>query len=508
MSGIKLKSKKSKGKTVMQNLKLLSFKLNFYLLSFTFLVNCFASEIKEPNVAGAFYPADPDELSGMIEAFLDKAAPETVKDDIIALIVPHAGYVYSGQTAAFGYKLIQGKDYKTVVVISPAHHYAFSGVSVYPEGFFRTPLGDIEIDRDFTQELLSKDPQIIFEPAAFEKEHALEVQLPFLQKALSNFKIVPVVMGDCSLETCKKFARLLKETVGRRKDVLFIASSDMYHGYDFQEAGVIDELTNSYLRNMDAEGLYSGLREGKLQLCGGFPAVTVLMASQELGYNRTVFLDYTNSALVTGKKTKGNWTVGYSSWAITGRQKGEGEMLTKEQRKKLLELARKSIEAYLNTGKKLELSEKDPMLVRPSGAFVTLHKNGDLRGCIGSLVGTQPLYLTIRDMAVEAAVGDPRFTAVTAAEFKNIEIEISALSPLQRVFSADTIKLGTHGVLVRRGSNTGVFLPQVATETGWSKEEFLSNLCSHKAGLSPDAWKDETTELYVFTAEVFSEKSY
>jgi AmmeMemoRadiSam system protein A len=183
-------------------------------------------------------------------------------------------------------------------------------------------------------------------------------------------------------------------------------------------------------------------------------------------------------------------------------------MLTKEQRKKLLGLARNSIETYLTTGRKLEVSETDPLLLQNMGAFVTLHKAGELRGCIGNIVGQQPLYLTVRDMAVEAATGDPRFPAVAAGEMEDIEIEISALSPLEKVSSADKIELGRHGVIVRRGSRSGVYLPQVATETGWSKEEFLSSLCAHKAGLPADAWKDNSTELYIFSAEVFSEKSY
>jgi AmmeMemoRadiSam system protein A len=181
-------------------------------------------------------------------------------------------------------------------------------------------------------------------------------------------------------------------------------------------------------------------------------------------------------------------------------------MLNKNQRKRLLEIARSSIETYLKTGKKLQVSETDPVLLKEMGAFVTLHEGGQLRGCIGNLIGSQPLYLTVRDMAVEAAVDDPRFSPVKLSELKNIEIEISALSPMQRIDNPEKIQLGVHGVLVRRGFNSGVFLPQVATETGWSKEEFLSNLCAHKAGLSPLAWKDKSTEIYIFTAEVFSEK--
>ena len=170
-----------------------------------------------------------------------------------------------------------------------------------------------------------------------------------------------------------------------------------------------------------------------------------------------------------------------------------------------MQIARDSIKVYLNTGRKIEINEIDPVLLKVSGAFVSLHKDRELRGCIGNLVGKEPLYLTIRDMAIEAAVGDPRFTPVNQEDFKDIEIELSVLSPLERVNSAEKIKLGLHGVLVKKGFNSGVFLPQVATETGWAKEEFLSNLCAHKAGLAPDAWKDKTTEIYIFTAEVFSE---
>jgi len=472
---------------------------------------CFAQEVKQPNVAGAFYPDNPQEVSQLIDALLMAATPEPVEGETFAIISPHAGYGYSGQVAALGYKLIQGKPYKTVVVIGPSHWFGFSAVSVYPEGIFRTPLGDLVIDKEFTQQLLNQDKEVIFEPQAFSKEHSVEVQLPFLQKVLSDFKIVPIVMGDCPLLTCQKLAGLLKAAIGNRKDVLIVASSDMYHGYDYEETEVTDNLTLSSLKNMDAEGLYYGLREGKFQLCGGFPVVTTIILAKEFGHNKLKVLKYTNSAIVTEKKVKGVWTVGYGSCIIdqekaclpAGRESG---MLNKNQRKRLLEIARNSIETYLKTGKKLQVSETDPVLSKEMGAFVTLHERGELRGCIGNLIGSQPLYLTVRDMAVEAAVDDPRFPPVQLSEFKSIEIEISALSPMQRIDDPEKIQLGVHGVLVRRGFNSGVFLPQVATETGWSKEEFLSNLCAHKAGLSLDAWKDKSTEIYIFTAEVFSEK--
>jgi len=472
----------------------------------------FSQEIKDPNVAGTFYPQDPRELSSMLDAYLSEVSIERPYADIFALISPHAGYVYSGKIASYGYKSIKDKSYKTIVIIGPSHHYNFKGVSIYPQGSFRTPLGDVQIDSVFAQGLLNKYEDIVSKRDLFQKEHSIEVQIPFLQKVLSGFKIVPILMRDASFSTCQKLSELIKAQIGDRKDILVIASTDMYHGYDYEEADRIDALTLSMLKNMDAQGLYEGLSQNKLQLCGGYPVVTVLMLAKSLGHDKLDVLAHSNSAQITGNITKGVWTVGYSSCVIdnpsqgSSSDQGEKNMLIHSQRNRLLQIARASIETYLKTGKKLDVSESDPLLLQNMGAFVTLNEHEQLRGCIGNLVGSQPLYLTVRDMAVEAAVGDPRFSPVNREEFKNIEIEISVLSPMKRVNSPDEIQLGKHGVLVRRGANSGVFLPQVATETGWNKEEFLSNLCAHKAGLPASAWKDKSTELYIFTAEVFSEK--
>jgi len=481
--------------------------LLFLIIICFFAAACLAENIKEPNVSGSFYPSDRAQLSSMIDGFLDSAHPEAIDDDVFVLILPHAGYGFSGETAAYGYKLIKGKPYKTVVILGTSHQHSFNGVSVYPEGSFRTPLGDLEIDSEFTKLLLNKDPDIGFNEEAFSKEHSVEVQLPFLQKTLSAFRIVPIVVGDCTLATCQKLADLLKEAIGARKDVLVVVSTDLYHGYDYEENEVVDNLTLSYIKNMDSDGLYNGLREGKLQACGGFGAVSAIILAKESGYNQAKLLQYTNSAQVTGNKTKGVWSVGYASIAIGGA-KGENKMLNKEQRRKLLEIARKTIETYLKTQEKLPLEENDPALLKEMGAFVTLHEEGALRGCIGNLVGKAPLYLTIRDMAIEAATGDPRFAPVKSVDLKDIEIEISVLTPMERIYDSEKIVMGTHGVLVKKGYKSGVFLPQVATETGWSREEFLSTLCAQKAGLPSDAWKDKDTELYIFTAEIFSEKDY
>lgn len=185
---------------------------------------------------------------------------------------------------------------------------------------------------------------------------------------------------------------------------------------------------------------------------------------------------------------------------------GIKDMFTKEQKNRLLEIARQTIEEYLLSGKIKEFAEPDPVLLEEKGAFVTLHKHGELRGCIGNIIGRGPLYKTVRDMSIESATADPRFRPVTLNELKSIKIEISILSVPEREFKPENIIMGKHGVIVKKGFQSGVFLPQVASETGWSREEFLSNLCVHKAGLAPSAWKDKDTELYTFTAEVFAEE--
>lgn len=477
---------------------------------FTLSLNCFAASVKWPDFAGKFYPLPKEELSKMLDGFLDQAAPLPVSGNILMLISPHAGYGFSGAIAASGYKLIKNKDYKTVIILGTSHHKFFNGAALYGLGAFNTSLGQVKVDAEFTQSITGSDPEVFVDASAFSNEHSVEVQLPFLQKVLTDFKIVPLVAGDCSLETCRKIALLLKTAIGQRKDVLVVVSSDLYHGYDFEEADRVDSFTLELFKQLDDAGLYYALRDGKAQACGGFGAVIALSLAKELGSTEVAVLSHTNSALVTANPAKGTWTVGYASCAVLAQDalagKGENMLLTAQQKQRLLEIARNSIKLYLESGKKLPVTETDATLNQKMGAFVTLNQHKELRGCIGSLVGSQPLYLTVRDMAIEAAVGDPRFSALNLTELKDVEIEISVLSPLEKAASADGIELGKHGVLVRRGNQSGVFLPQVATETGWSKEEFLSNLCAHKAGLAADAWKDKDTQLYIFSAEVFSEK--
>lgn len=460
----------------------------------------FASDIREPNVSGSFYPDDPKELSLVIDADLSKVTNRVISGDPGVIVSPHAGYQYSAGVAAFGYSLLAENKFDTVVIIAPSHAMAFSGVAVWPQGFFRTPLGDVPVDSDSCARLMESDPGVKENREAFSAEHSLEVQLPFLQKSLKNFRIIPLLCGEMTLADAQLLAHSLS-LLKKERGFLVVVSTDLSHYHAYEDANRIDAGTIFYLKGLDPQGLYAAFLSGKSEACGIFPLLTGIFYAREAGFNGVDILKYANSGDVTGGKEK---VVGYLSAVI--RKEGGSGMLSLNQKERLLTIARNSIATYLKTGKKTQLSEKDAVLLQERGAFVTLHENGQLRGCIGNLMGSGPLYLTVRDMAVEAATGDPRFSPLTQEELTKTEIEISVLSPMERVYSADKINLGTHGVLIKKGFRSGVFLPQVATETGWSKEEFLGVLCAQKAGLPASAWKDKDTEMYIFSADVFSEK--
>ncbi len=488
--------------------------LTFCILIFGSL--CYAEEIKLPNVSGRFYPANPQELSQTIERFFSEVEPPDIKGDILVIISPHAGYEFAGRTAAHGYKAIRAKDYDTVIILGPTHRVDFRGAALWPKGVFRTPLGNIPVDESLSYGLMLSSSLFSSYPEAFNGEHSIEVQLPFLQKVLNKFKIIPIILGYVDFSDCQKLAEVLIEVI-KDKSCLLIASSDMYHGFNYREGELKDIYTLSLIKQLKPKELYERIQDRKAELCGWAAVITSMLVAKELGYEKVEIADYTNSAQIMNRKRIGEYCVGYSSVVIykgqfpseiapkqTSKKQG-GAMFNESQRKRLLEVARDSIENFLKTSKKLKLSESDPTLLEHCGAFVTLRQHNQLRGCIGNIIGRQPLYLTIRDMAVEAAVNDPRFMPLTEKELSEIEIEISVLSPLEKIDNPDKIELGKHGVLIKKGYQSGVFLPQVATETGWSKNEFLSNLCAHKAGLSPLAWKDPSVEIYIFTAEVFSE---
>lgn len=467
-----------------------------------FNVSVFPEDTQKPAVAGSFYPAEPVILAAQIDKYLKEAIPPKIDGDLIALISPHAGYEYSGPVAAYGYKLISGGKYDTVVIIGPSHHVAFDGVSILEKGSYETPLGNVPIDAEFAKRLMKLEKNTVyFQPQAYEEEHSVEVQVPFLQRSLNDFKIVPLVMGRADYSTSRELADALVRTIkDGNKKVLIIASTDLSHYYSYRDAIIKDQVTLSEIIHLDAERLDVNISGGECELCGSGPVMTALLAGRQLGANRVKVLKYANSGDTVGDKAR---VVGYGSIAV---YREEENMLNAEQKKKLLGIARGTIETYLKEGRVLEFKEDDPALLKVQGAFVTLRKAGELRGCIGNIIGQDPLYVTVRDMAIESATRDPRFAPVAAGELKDITIEISVLTEPEVVTKVDEIRMGTHGVILKQGFSSAVYLPQVATETGWTRDEFLANL-SHKADLPPNAWKEKKTQLYTFTAQVFEEES-
>ncbi len=486
------------------------------LFLFVFCVSgvCCANEknARHPFVSGSFYPADKDTLSRTIDNFLSNV-PEQKKPEgqIVALILPHAGYVYSGQVAAYGYKLIEGMDFDTVILIGLYHKAAISEASVWREGDWTTPLGAVQIDTKLAEAILKENQAFRFSQDAHLAEHSLEVHIPFLQKVLKNFKIVPIVMSRPSLEMSQLLAEAITKHI-KGKKVLIIASTDMSHYHPDAKAKSIDRLTLDLLEKQDSGKLLRESNSGKIELCGIAATLTALKISDLIGNTRLEVLKYATSGDVTGDRSR---VVGYSSSVIVKTDgKAEGlsqeqgtETLNTEQKKELLKIARETVETYLTQGRVPEFSVKDPILKEERAVFVTLREFGQLRGCIGRLVAEEPLYLAVRNMTIESATRDPRFRPVRPEELKDLTIEISVLSPPRRIKSADEIQLGTHGVIVRHGLSSGVFLPKVAEETKWDKETFLGELCRQKASLPADCWQDPQTELHVFTSFDFSEAS-
>ncbi|MCD6412898.1 MAG: AmmeMemoRadiSam system protein B [Elusimicrobia bacterium] len=452
-------------------------------------------KIKKMNYAGSWYPAQSQEIEDFINYFLSKSTSPVVDGEIIGIVFPHAGWKFTAPVAAADIRALLGRKFDTVVLLGPSHYVGFDGAALGDYDLWQTPFGEISVNREFENELAKID-SVKFNNIPQQKEHSTEVVMPFLMYALKDFSVVPVVMGQ-DWGTYKKFARKLAALY--RKGILFVASSDMSHYFTYEQAENMDGKCLSFLSNYDINGLEASLRKREVQLCGAQAVLAVMLASKLAGANAAKVLKYANSGDTTGDK---NRVVGYG--AVCFYKKGV-PMLNKEEKRKLIEIARKTIKSFVTTGKVPDFEIDDERLKEIQGAFVTINESGRLRGCIGNIVGVKPLWETVRDMAVEAATRDPRFPPVDKSELGKIDIEVSVLTPLKRA-KPEEIVLGRDGVVVKKGFRQGVYLPQVATETGWSKEEFLSSLCAHKAGLPADAWKEPDTELYVFQADVFSEK--
>ncbi len=454
-------------------------------------------QIREPAVSGAFYSSSADELRTVVDELLKAATPKDISGRILTLIVPHAGYTYSGQVAAEGFRQLQGKPIDTIVIAGPSHRIAFDGISVYPEGFYKTPLGLVEIDAKLAQEIINMDEMIRFYSPAHAQEHAIEVELPFIQRVLPKAKIVPIVVGSQTSAGVRVLENVFKQILSRERTLL-VMSVDLSHFHSYDEAVKLDTAGLKAVEQLDAVEFAKRVNAGETEWDNPAGVMAMLMANKSLGAEVSL-LKYANSGDVTGDKSR---VVGYSA-VMVALPSQEEIKLGDSDRQELLKLARASIEEYLSSGKIPQTKPKNPELLKKRGAFVTLKKSDMLRGCIGYTQPIMPLCKTIARAAVAAATEDTRFEPVSQKELEGITISISVLSLLRRITNIEEIQVGTHGLVIRKSGHSGLLLPQVPTEQGWDKMTFLKHICL-KAGLPTNAWENNA-DLYVFTADVFSE---
>jgi AmmeMemoRadiSam system protein B/AmmeMemoRadiSam system protein A len=471
--------------------------VSFLVIGLAAALGARTQEVRRPAFAGAFYDEDKAALAARIDGYLSAAKDlPAVSGDVRALVCPHAGYVYSGQTAAYAYKLVKGRPYETVIVIGTSHQYPLDGASIYLKGGFETPLGVVPVDEELAARI-AKASGFSYIAEAHAKEHSVEVQVPFIQKALPGAKIVPIVMGYPTRRNVYSLAKGIAEAAGDKK-VLIVASTDLSHYLSKADANSVDAKTISLVRNINADTLITRCANGENIMCGGGGVAAVLIALKKAGQPRVEVLRYSDSSESSGDEGR---VVGYLAAAVTVGQPAAEFSLSAEEKKELLRLARQAVQTFVVEKKVIACETDDPNLLAERGAFVTLKKRGELRGCIGFIEPVASLCETVIRTAIYAASEDNRFTPVTPEELSELEVEISVLTPLKKIDNPRVVQVGKHGLVIAMGRNRGLLLPQVPVENNWDRETFLDQACL-KAGLPADAWK-KGAEISIFEAIVF-----
>ena len=478
------------------------------------MMNSCKGQTAEPVVrpatqAGRFYEGNPLLLSQEIDSLLARHANDQKLDNVAALIVPHAGYYFSGNVAASAYaQLNPEKPYKRIFLLGPSHHEWLNGASVNSEvDYYATPLGNVPVDRETARQLTEADSVFSYQPKAHDREHCLEVQLPFLQRRLGEVPpIVPIIISTNDFSKLKRMAEVLKSWL--TEENLFIISSDFSHYPSYEDANKVDAKTGKAIETGDVEQLIatieanerSGIRNLATSACGEFPIITLMLMLDSQYQVKHIM--YQNSGDIDNYDH--SRVVGYHAFAIirNGQTRTDSDFsLSDEDKRTLKKIAYESIKDSLNRKPISHPSTLSSHLSSKCGAFVSLHKQGRLRGCIGHFGEDTPLHEIVAEMARAAAFEDPRFMPVTRDELDDLDIEISVLTPMRRIQSLDEFQLHRHGIYIRKGYRSGTFLPQVADEVNWTKEEFVGHCSQDKAGLGWDGWRD--AELYVYEAIVF-----
>jgi AmmeMemoRadiSam system protein B/AmmeMemoRadiSam system protein A len=479
----------------------------------TFSDGVSGGSVRPSAIAGSWYTANPEKLSRELKGYLKEVDIATPEGKLAGLIVPHAGYMYSGKAAAYAYKLLEGTDYKRVIIIGPSHRSYFKGASLPPYDSYETPLGTVPVNRGICETFL--EHPLFIETDAHTHEHSVEIQLPFLQVVLGDFEFVPILVGEVGLGDIKKIGKVISAVLDER--TLLIASSDFTHygpqyGYVPFADNVKDNLQEldgaaiKKISEFETEGFLTYVKNTGATICGRYPIAVLLEALSDCG--RAELLTYYTSGDVLGDYSN---SVSYAAIGFFGERADNpgqhSEELTTEEQKTLLVLARKTMELHVRGEKDLTKAlaglEITPVLREKRGAFVTIKERGRLRGCIGYVEPIKPLYQTVMDNAVNASTGDPRFAPLSPEEASRTTIEVSVLTVPKQIGDAGEVIVGRHGLIIEKGYHKGLLLPQVATEYKWTRDQFLVHVC-RKAGLEDNAWR-EGAKLWVFSAQVFSE---
>jgi AmmeMemoRadiSam system protein B/AmmeMemoRadiSam system protein A len=476
--------------------------------------------VREPAVAGQFYPADARALKATLDAIFKSASPAGPERPV-ALVVPHAGYVYSGQIAADGWRQAAAHEYDTIVILGTNHTGAGLGrIGVFPGSGLRTPLGVAKVDQALSAALVKEDPDCVADAAMHAGEHSLEVQLPFAQRLFPRASVVAAIVASDDAGAVTRFGRTLGRLLAGRR-ALIVASSDLSHYPSYRDAVAADRRTLEAIASLDPDRVRSvastsarGVPNLATCACGEAAVMAAMVAAKSLGATRGRVVSYANSGdLPIGDAER---VVGYGAVVFSGGVPGSDTAAvvphapaaqalppTVSDKKQMLALARETIGRYLDTGTVPLARGFSPALDRPQGVFVTLRKRGQLRGCIGQMQPDRPLRVLVGSMALAAAFEDPRFEKLEPGELKDTEIEISILTPFKEVAGPQAIVVGRDGVLLQKDRRSAVFLPQVATEERWTRDEMLDNLCL-KGGMAAGCWR-AGARLSTFQADVFKE---
>ncbi len=474
-------------------------------------------KVRPATQANRFYTGDAKELCEEVDSFLALHAKDKKYEHVAALIVPHAGYYFSGNVAASAYQSISdGMVYKRIFLLGPSHHEWLDGASVNTQyDYYSTPLGNVKVDVETAQKLIETDSVFSYQPKAHDREHCLEVQLPFLQRRFGVVPpIVPIIISTNDYRKLQRIANVLKPYF--TEENLFVVSSDFSHYPTYEDACEVDARTGRAVESGDVERFIaqleenarSGVRNLATSACGELAIATLMLMLQDGGH-KVKHLLYQNSGDIDNHDH--SRVVGYHAFAVLrnlplassqgGGKENSSFSLSEEERRMLKDIALTSIKDSLDGKPISHHSPHTTHLSSKCGAFVSLHKQGRLRGCIGHFGEDVPLHEIVAEMARAAAFEDPRFIPVTKDELDDIDIEISVLTPMRRIQSLDEFQLHKHGIYIKKGYRSGTFLPQVADEVNWTKEEFVGHCAQDKAGIGWDGWRD--AELYVYEAIVF-----